>query len=79
MELQVDWDKWVDEDEEDDAAPAKNDFDMGDLQNFSNFGGGDFGAGLGGGLSGIGNVEVQFLASMFTNSLAALIPCTHSL
>ncbi len=55
--LQVDWDKWVDEDEEDEAGPNK-DFDMSDLQNFSNLGGGDFGAGLGGGMSGIGNVEV---------------------
>ena len=54
---QVDWDKWVDEDEEDEAAPNK-DFDMSDLQNFSNLGGGSFGAGLGGGMSGIGNVEV---------------------
>ena len=56
--VQVDWDKWVDEDEQDEADPKK-DFDMSDLQNFSNFGGGDFGAGLGGGMSGIGNVEVR--------------------
>ena len=48
----------VDEDEQDEADPKK-DFDLGDLQNFSNFGGGDFGAGLGGGMSGIGNVEVH--------------------
>lgn len=54
----MDWDKWVDEDEQDEADPKK-DFDLGDLQNFSNFGGGDFGAGLGGGMSGIGNVEVH--------------------
>ncbi|CAL5219392.1 g1216 [Coccomyxa viridis] len=54
--ITVDWDKWVDEDEEDEAAPNK-DFDMSDLQNFSNLGGGSFGAGLGGGMSGIGNVE----------------------
>ncbi|CAK0742899.1 hypothetical protein CVIRNUC_001428 [Coccomyxa viridis] len=54
--ITVDWDKWVDEDEQDEADPKK-DFDLGDLQNFSNFGGGDFGAGLGGGMSGIGNVE----------------------
>ena len=58
MFAQVDWDKWVDEDEQDEADPKK-DFDLGDLQNFSNFGGGDFGAGLGGGMSGIGNVEVH--------------------
>ena len=47
----------MDEDEEDEAGPNK-DFDMSDLQNFSNLGGGGFGAGLGGGMSGIGNVEV---------------------
>ena len=60
MGLQVDWDKWVDEDEEDGAGPGK-DFDMSELQNLSNFGGGNFGGGLGGGLSGIGNVEVHIL------------------
>lgn len=63
MQTQVDWDKWVDEDEEDEAPDPKKDFDMSDLQNFSNFGGGDFGAGLGGGMSGIGNVEVLSLSS----------------
>ena len=53
----------MDEDEEDEAPDPKKDFDMSDLQNFSNFGGGDFGAGLGGGMSGIGNVEVPSLSS----------------
>lgn len=53
---QVDWNKWVDEDEEEEGG-KKDDFDLSDLQNFQNFGGGAFGGGLGGGLSGIGNVE----------------------
>jgi hypothetical protein len=33
---QVDWNKWVDEDD-DDAGSAKDDFDLGNLQNFTNF------------------------------------------
>jgi prostaglandin-E synthase len=44
--IKVDWDKWVDEDEEED----KPEFDLGDMQNLQNFGGGgaggmDFGGG----------------------------------
>lgn len=35
---QVDWDKWVDEDEEDEAADKDMGFDMSQFQNFSNFG-----------------------------------------
>ena len=55
--VQVDWDKWVDEDEEEEGAPGKADFDLSDLQNMQNFGGGAFGGGLGGGFEGMGNVE----------------------
>lgn len=47
--IKVDWDKWVDEDEEDEAADKDMGFDMSQFQNFSNFGdmggmSGDFGA-----------------------------------
>ena len=70
----MDWDKWVDEDEQDEADPKK-DFDLGDLQNFSNFGGGDFGAGLGGGMSGIGNVEVQPAHPLVHDAACQSIAC----
>jgi len=39
--LQVDWDKWVDEDEEEGAADPTSQFDFSDLSGFSNGGGGD--------------------------------------
>ena len=74
MSAQVDWDKWVDEDEQDEADPKK-DFDLGDLQNFSNFGGGDFGAGLGGGMSGIGNVEVHTAHPLVHDAACQSIAC----
>lgn len=54
--MQVDWNKWVDEDEEEEGG-GKEDFDLSALQNLQNFGGGAFGGNMGGGLSGMGNLE----------------------
>lgn len=34
----MDWDKWVDEDEEDEAADKDMGFDLSQLQNLQNFG-----------------------------------------
>ena len=49
--MQVDWDKWVDEDEEDEAADPMGGFDLSALNNFSNFGGGAGMGGFGGDMS----------------------------
>lgn len=48
--VKVDWSRWVDEDEEDEK---KADFDLGDLQKYSNFDLGGAGAGAAG-LNGAG-------------------------
>uniref|UniRef100_A0A061RCP2 Hsp20-like chaperone n=1 Tax=Tetraselmis sp. GSL018 TaxID=582737 RepID=A0A061RCP2_9CHLO len=40
--IKVDWNKWVDEDEEDEADKDGG-FDLSAMQNFANFGGGDMG------------------------------------
>lgn len=57
--VQVDWDKWVDEDEEDEVAEKDMGFDLSQLQNFSNFA--DMGGmgGMGGmpGMPGAGGQE----------------------
>ena len=47
----------MDEDDEEEGVPGKSDFDLSDLQNMQNFGGGAFGGGMGGGFEGMGNVE----------------------
>lgn len=45
---QADWDKWVDEDEEEDAGvDPESQFDLSSLSNFSNFQAGGAGAGAG--------------------------------
>ncbi|KAL4423659.1 hypothetical protein ABPG75_000960 [Micractinium tetrahymenae] len=41
--IKVDWDKWVDEDEEDEAQDPMGGFDLSALQNFQNFGAGGMG------------------------------------
>ena len=41
--IQIDWSKWVDEDEEDEAKPMGNEWDEGNMNNFNmgGYGGGD--------------------------------------
>ncbi|PRW61524.1 HSP20-like chaperone [Chlorella sorokiniana] len=47
--IKVDWDKWVDEDEEEEGEDKMGGFDLSQLQNFANFGGGPGGMDFSGG------------------------------
>ncbi len=49
--VKADWDKWVDEDEEEDAAKPMSSFDMGGMDGLGSM------AGLGGGLGGMPGME----------------------
>lgn len=62
---QVDWDKWVDEDEEEEAADPMGGFDLSALQNFQNFGAGGMG-----GMGGMGE-RLQWACKQLHGSFAA--------
>ncbi|KAI7842815.1 hypothetical protein COHA_003561 [Chlorella ohadii] len=47
--IKVDWDKWVDEDEEEEGDDKMGGFDLSQLQNFANFAGGPGGMDFSGG------------------------------